>query len=77
VKRSWKFHSVPETLDELKAFKKCLLDEFGQAEKAFLIKALKASGGNITRAAEKVGMQRSNLSALMKKHKLSVDNLES
>ena len=78
MKRSWKFHSIPETLDELKAFKKRLLEkDFGQTEKAFLERALKASEGNITRAAEKVGMQRSNFSALMKKHKLSVDSGES
>jgi DNA-binding NtrC family response regulator len=78
MKRSWGAHAVPDTLDELKALKKHLLEEvFGQTEKAFLVKALKASGGNITRAAEKVGMQRSNFSALMKKHKLSTDHSES
>jgi two-component system NtrC family response regulator len=60
---------VPSTLDELKAFKKHLLEErFGQTEKAFLAKALKVAGGNITMAADNVGMQRSNFSALMKKH---------
>lgn len=62
---------VPGTLDELKAFKKHLLeDRFGQAEKAFLAKALKIAGGNITAAAKNVGMQRSNFSALMKKHQI-------
>lgn len=70
--------SIPETLDELRAYKRRLLEEdFGQTEKAFLIKALKACDGNITRAAEKVGMQRSNFSALMKKHHLSADSIES
>jgi DNA-binding NtrC family response regulator len=60
---------VPGTLSELKAFKKHLLEQrFGQAEKAFLAKALKVAGGNITAAAHHVGMQRSNFSALMKKH---------
>jgi transcriptional regulator with GAF, ATPase, and Fis domain len=60
---------VPGTLAELKAFKKHLLEQrFGQAEKAFLAKALKVAGGNITAAAHHVGMQRSNFSALMKKH---------
>ena len=78
TKRSWGAPAVPGTLNELKAFKKHLLKElFGQTEKAFLINALKASEGNISRAAEKVGMQRSNFSALMKKHKLSVGNVES
>ena len=60
---------VPNTLDELKAFKKHLLQErLGQAEKAFLAKALKTAAGNVTLAAENTGMQRSNFSALMKKH---------
>ncbi|WP_044352582.1 sigma-54-dependent transcriptional regulator [Dethiosulfatarculus sandiegensis] len=64
-------NSVPETLSELKALKKSLLENtFGRIEKAFLIKALKAKQGNITKAAKKVGMHRSNFSALMKKHKL-------
>jgi DNA-binding NtrC family response regulator len=74
MKRSWGFDSVPETVDELKAFKKQVLENFGQTEKAFLMKALKASDGNITRAAEKVGMQRSNFSALMKKYRLSPES---
>jgi DNA-binding NtrC family response regulator len=64
--------SIPETLEELRAIKKQLLeDNYGQLEKAFLLKALKTCKGNITHAAEKVGMQRSNFSALMKKHKIS------
>ncbi len=64
--------SIPETLEELRAVKRQLLeDKYGQLEKAFLLKALKRCKGNITHAAEKVGMQRSNFSALMKKHKIS------
>jgi DNA-binding NtrC family response regulator len=63
--------TVPNTLEELKALKKQILDvRFGQAEKAFLIKALTAARGNITQAAKGVGMQRANFSALMKKHSL-------
>lgn len=72
ITRSWKEDSIPETLQELKAMKKRLLEEgFGHVEKAFLIKALKDCKGNITHAAEKVGMQRANFSALMKKHHVS------
>jgi two-component system NtrC family response regulator len=64
--------SSPETLEQLKAVKKQLLEEkYGHIEKTFLINALRASQGNITQAAEKVGMQRSNFSALLKKHRLS------
>jgi DNA-binding NtrC family response regulator len=66
--------SIPETLEALRAVKKQLLeDKYGQLEKAFLLKALKGCEGNITHAAEKVGMQRSNFSALMKKHKISAN----
>jgi two-component system NtrC family response regulator len=63
---------VPDSLDALKAAKQNLLDvQFGEIEKAFLNKALSSAGGNITRAARQVGMQRSNFSTLMKKHGLS------
>lgn len=62
---------VPENLEELNNVKKHLLrNTFGEIEKAFLIKALKESEGNITHAAARVGMQRSNFSALMRKHRL-------
>jgi DNA-binding NtrC family response regulator len=68
---------IPDTLDELNARKKHLVDEvFGHLQKAFLIKALKASKGNITLAAERVGMQRPNFCALMKKHHLSANHFK-
>jgi two-component system NtrC family response regulator len=71
-------NSVPETLEELKVVRKYLIDvRFGELEKAFLIKALKACEGNVTRAAAKVGMQRPNFHALMKKHKISAKNIDS
>ena len=72
TRRSWERDPIPETVEELKAAKRRLLEEtFGQTEKAFLIKALKACDGNITRAAKKVGMQRPNFATLMKKHHLN------
>jgi len=72
MKQSFGGGSIPETLEELKAIKNQLLEKkYGQTEKAFLIKALKDSEGNITQAAEKAGMQRSNFSTLMKKHHIS------
>jgi len=72
IKPSWRGDSIPETLDELKATKRHILEEhFGQVEKAFLKKALKSCGGNITHAAGNVGMRRPNFSALMKKYNLS------
>ncbi len=65
---------TPTTLAALKAVKKELLEtRYAAIEKAFLEKALAGAGGNITRAAKTVGMQRSNFSALMKKHHLTSD----
>ncbi len=67
--------AIPGTLEELKSVKRHLLEnQFGQIERAFLQKALSAAGGNITQAAKKAGMQRSNFSALMKKHHLSANS---
>ena len=67
---------IPETLEELKAEKRRLLQEtFGEIEKAFLLKALRESQGNITHAAARVGMQRSNFSSLMKKHRLFIRDI--
>jgi len=63
---------VPETLKELRAVKKRIIDEqYGRIEKAFLQKALSACRGNISEAALAVGMQRSNFSTLLKRHGLS------
>jgi len=71
-RRSLRPEGVPATLEELKKVKKTLLKgTFAGIERAFLVQALKESGGNITLAASKVGMQRSNFSALMKKHHIS------
>lgn len=74
-KRSWRRDSVPRTRQELMAEKKRILGEtYHQLEKAFLLKALEAGNHNITLAAKKVGMKRSNFSALMKKHQLSTQD---
>ncbi|MGD8387464.1 MAG: sigma-54 dependent transcriptional regulator [Desulfobacteraceae bacterium] len=67
---------VPESAAELKARKKAFIEEhFGRIEKAFALKALKAANGNITRAAERVGMKRPNFHTLMKKHNISADEV--
>ena len=61
--------AIPATLDELKSVKRHIIDEYcGHVEQEFLKKALEDAEGNITQAARKVGMQRSNFSAMMKKH---------
>jgi DNA-binding NtrC family response regulator len=67
--------TVPESLERLKHYKEQVLKQhYLHMEKAFLLKALKSCAGNISHAAEKVGMQRSNFSALMKKHQLGAQN---
>ncbi len=72
MKRTLKEDSIPETREELIAIKKRMIkDNFGQMERAFLLKALRASNGNITQAAERVGMKRPNFSKLIKKYNLS------
>jgi DNA-binding NtrC family response regulator len=66
--------AIPETMEELKSVKRHLLENhFGQIERAFLQKAISAADGNITQAARRVGIQRPNFSALMKKHHLSAN----
>jgi DNA-binding NtrC family response regulator len=68
-RRAFSSGRIPTTLQELRAAKNHLLkDGLGNLEKAFLIRALEEAKGNITHAAARVGMQRSNFSALMKKH---------
>ena len=63
---------VPGTLNELRALKKRIIeDHYGRMEKAFLLKALSAAGGNISEAAKAVGMQRPNFSTLLKRHGIS------
>ncbi len=69
--------SIPDTVDELNAVKKQVMDEtFGRIHRAFLEKALKACHGNISQASATVGMKRSNFSALMKRHHLSADSFK-
>jgi len=77
MRKSLQENSIPETLADLKTAKKHLLEEkFGGIEKAFALKALKVCNGNISKAAEKVGMKRPNFFALMKKHHLSAVDLK-
>jgi DNA-binding NtrC family response regulator len=61
--------AIPETNEELKRLKKEIREKaVGRVEKNFILNALLKSQWNITKAAENVGIQRSNFQNLMKKH---------
>jgi cob(I)alamin adenosyltransferase len=63
---------LPQTWREFKRFKQQLRDTAVQdAERRFLAQTLERFDGNVTRAAEAVGMQRTNFHALMRKYGLS------
>ncbi len=67
---------VPRTAEELNELKKELRDQAVlEAEKAFLLEALRRNDYNVTRAAERAGMQRSNFQALLRKHNLRIRDL--
>ncbi|MEJ2199473.1 MAG: sigma-54 dependent transcriptional regulator [Desulfuromonadaceae bacterium] len=64
---------VPQNAEELKEKKRLIRERVVEPiEKAFLINALKRNDWNITKAAEEVGMQRPNFSALLKKQGIVV-----
>jgi len=64
---------VPETNDELKRIKKDIREKaILKVEKNFVINALMKNDWNVTRAAQKVGLQRTNFQALMKKHSVKL-----
>jgi DNA-binding NtrC family response regulator len=62
---------VPETNDELKNIKKELRQKAADTiEKNFIIHALEKNAWNVTKAAQAVGLLRTNFQNLMKKHRI-------
>lgn len=60
---------IPKTLKELKEVKKRLKAQSIEGiERSFILDALSRNNWNISRAAEEVGMQRTNFHSLMKKY---------
>jgi transcriptional regulator with GAF, ATPase, and Fis domain len=63
--------ATPSTNEELKRVKKEIRQKAVMAvEKNFVINALTENDWNVTRAAQNVGLQRTNFQALMKKHNI-------
>ena len=62
---------IPQDLDELKKAKKRAREKaVGDIERSFLLDALTRNAWNVSRTAQDIGMQRTNLHALMRKHGL-------
>ncbi len=65
---------LPRSWEEFKRFKQQVRDSAVQElERRFLIEALERCGGNVSKAAEDVGIQRTNFHSLMRKYGLSAD----
>jgi DNA-binding NtrC family response regulator len=65
---------LPQNWEDFKKLKQQVRDAAVQElERRFLAEALERSGGNVSKAAEEVGIQRTNFHALMRKCGLSVD----
>lgn len=64
---------VPSTNEELKQIKKEIRKKAtDKVEKNFILNALTQNEWNVTRAAKKTGLQRTNFQSLMKKHQISL-----
>lgn len=60
---------IPSTNEELKQLKKEIRQKaVAEVEKKFVLNALSNNNWNVTQAARKVGLQRTNFQGLMKKH---------
>lgn len=67
-KQLLEIESIPQNMAELHEQKRLLKEKAVEPlERAFLVEALRRNDGNVTRAAEEVGMQRTNFHALLRK----------
>jgi two-component system response regulator PilR (NtrC family) len=65
---------MPRDWEEFKRLKREVRESAtDELERRFLAEALRRAEGNVSRAAEKVGMQRTNFHALMRRHGLTAD----
>lgn len=64
--------TVPRTAEELRKIRREVTQKIlNEIESSFIVEALKRNNGNITRAAEEVGLLRPNFHALMRKHNIA------
>ena len=64
--------AIPRTAEELKKIRREITQKIlNEIEIAFVVEALKRNNGNVTRAAEEVGLLRPNFHALMRKHNIT------
>lgn len=67
--------SLPQLWGDFKNLKQQVRDAAVQElERRFLTEALQQCEGNVSKAAERVGMQRTNFHALMRKHGLTSEH---
>ena len=67
--------NIPSTNEELKLLKKEIRQKaVRKVEKNFILNALVKNDWNVTRAAQQVGLQRSNFHSLMKKYGIKLQN---
>jgi len=69
---------IPRTIQDLKILKKQLREKaVVDVERRFILQALERNNWNVTRAADDVGMQRTNFQALMRKYNIRLRDLSS
>ncbi len=68
--------SIPRTWEDFRALKRQAYEStIQELECQFILEALERSGGNVSKAAQDVGMQRTNFHALMRKYRLTGEDL--
>jgi len=68
--------SIPRTTQDLKILKKQLRKKaVADVERRFILQALERNNWNVTRAADDVGMQRTNFQTLMRKYNIRLRDL--
>ncbi|MCX5801261.1 MAG: sigma-54 dependent transcriptional regulator [Candidatus Eisenbacteria bacterium] len=68
--------NIPRTWEEFRALKRQMCESIvEELECRFIMQALERSNGNVSKAAQEVGMQRTNFHALMRKYGLTSKDL--